>query len=39
MIPHHLSGVTLHFLSRLTDRELEVIDRRLRKVIVGCSFG
>jgi DNA-binding MarR family transcriptional regulator len=39
MIPVHLRGVTLHFLSRLTDRELEVINRTLQKVIVDCSFG
>lgn len=39
MIPVHVSGVTLHFLSRLTDRELKVIDRTLRKVIVDWSCG
>lgn len=37
--PVHLRGVAHHFLSRLSDRELQLIDRTLQKVVVDCSFG
>lgn len=37
--PVHLRGVGKHFVERLSDRELEVLERALNKVVVDCQFG
>ena len=38
-VPVHLRGVSKLFVERLDDRELEVLEDALRKVIVDCTFG
>jgi len=38
-VPVHLHGVSKLFVERLDDRELDVLETALRKVIVDCTFG
>ena len=38
-VPVHLAGVREHFVDRLTDDELEMLERVLQKVTPDCSFG
>jgi len=38
-VPVHLEGVSKHYVERLDDRELEVLERVLAKVSLNCSFG
>jgi len=38
-VPVHLRGVSKLFVERLDDRELDVLETALRKVIVDCTFG
>ena len=37
--PVHLRGVARHFVERLDDGELELLERALGKVVVDCEFG
>jgi DNA-binding MarR family transcriptional regulator len=37
--PVHARGVSKMFVAQLNDRELAVLERALKKVIVDCSFG
>jgi len=37
--PVHLEGVSNHFVERLDDGELEVLERALAQVSLNCSFG
>ena len=38
-IPIHARGIAEHFVSRLTDHELAVLEGALDKVTVECTFG
>jgi DNA-binding MarR family transcriptional regulator len=37
--PAHARGIAKLFVSQLDDRELVILERALRKVIIDCSFG
>jgi DNA-binding MarR family transcriptional regulator len=37
--PVHARGIEKLFVSQLDDRELVILERALRKVIIDCSFG
>jgi DNA-binding MarR family transcriptional regulator len=37
--PAHARGIAKHFVSRLDDRELAVLENGLNKVTVDCTFG
>ena len=37
--PAHARGIAKHFVSRLDDRELAVLENGLNKVAVDCTFG
>lgn len=38
-LPVHFSGVSTHFLERLTDDELAALQSALEKVVIDCDFG
>ena len=38
-LPVHFSGVSTHFLNRLTDEELAGLRAALEKVVIDCDFG
>ena len=37
--PVHARGIAQHFVSRLDQRELAVLEKALNKVTIDCSFG
>jgi DNA-binding MarR family transcriptional regulator len=37
--PVHARGISKLFVEQLTDRELAILGRALRKVTIDCSFG
>jgi DNA-binding MarR family transcriptional regulator len=38
-VPEHVRGISEHFVSRLDDQELAVLESALAKVTVDCTFG
>ncbi len=38
-IPVHARGIAEHFVSRLSDQELAILESALDKVTVDCTFG
>ena len=38
-VPAHAHGIAEHFVSRLGDQELDVLESALDRVTVDCSFG
>jgi DNA-binding MarR family transcriptional regulator len=38
-VPTHGRGIAEHFVSRLDDEELAILERALDKVTVDCTFG